>query len=110
MFLVLAVTVLNRKTGTSAKIELYPFWSYQQAAHRDQILLNILMFIPVGLLGASWKTVGTAAFFSVMIEVSQLISYRGIFEFDDIIHNTLGTVIGVGLIILLRNLWKRFKK
>lgn len=110
MFLILVVTVLNRKTGTSVKFELHPFWSYKQAIHHDQILLNVFMFLPVGMLSASWKTIGMAAFFSAVIEISQLVSCRGLFEFDDIIHNTLGTVIGVGIVMILQNLWKRLKK
>ena len=110
MFLILAVTVLSRKAGSAMTYKLIPFWSYSHPQHYKQILLNIIMFIPVGLLGATWKTVGLAAIYSTMIELSQLISYRGLFEFDDIIHNTLGAALGVLLALLLAHLigilWK----
>ena len=39
-----------------------------------------------------------------MIELVQLMSRRGLFEFDDIIHNTIGTAIGFGLIVLIQKL------
>lgn len=35
------------------------------------------------------------------IELTQLIIHRGLFEFDDIIHNTAGTIIGVVLVMLI---------
>lgn len=41
---------------------------------------------------------------STVIEVIQLISHRGLFEFDDIFHNTLGTVIGIGVFVLITRL------
>ena len=66
------------------------------------------MFIPVGLLLGilGWKGVLWATGISGAIELIQLITCRGLFEFDDIIHNTLGAVIGFGLYVLL----KRVKK
>jgi glycopeptide antibiotics resistance protein len=44
---------------------------------------------------------------SSSIEVIQLISHRGLFEFDDIIHNTLGTVIGIGMFLFISRAGKR---
>ena len=44
---------------------------------------------------------------SMLIELAQLISYRGLFEFDDVIHNALGTAIGVLLVLGLGRLLKR---
>ena len=43
----------------------------------------------------------------MLIELAQLVSYRELFEFDDVIHNTLGTVIGVLLVLGMRKLLKR---
>jgi glycopeptide antibiotics resistance protein len=44
---------------------------------------------------------------SVLIELAQLISYRGLFEFDDMIHNALGTALGVLIVLGLRRLLQR---
>ena len=56
--------------------------------HKDKGVIAILL----GLL------------LSVSIEVIQLLSYRGLFEFDDIIHNTLGTAIGVGILYFVSSI------
>ena len=71
-----------------------------------EILLNIILFIPVGLLAPRWKTVGLAAGYSLLIELAQLISCRRLFEFDDVIHNALGTAAGVLLVLGMRRLRK----
>ena len=44
---------------------------------------------------------------SGLIEVVQLILHRGLFEFDDIVHNTFGTVIGIGVFIFIKGVGKR---
>ena len=31
----------------------------------------------------------------MLIELAQLVSCRGLFEFDDVIHNALGSAVGV---------------
>ena len=43
----------------------------------------------------------------MLIELAQLISYRGLFEFDDVIHNALGTAVGVLLVPGLRRVLQR---
>ena len=42
-----------------------------------------------------------AAGMSVEIELFQLITARGLCEFDDVLHNVLGAIIGVGIVILV---------
>ena len=67
-----------------------------------QYLLNILFFIPYGLLYPwkdDWKRVFvTALVLSVSIELSQFIFNLGWCEVDDVISNTLGAMIGWGAI------------
>ena len=43
---------------------------------------------------------------SAVIEVSQLLFRRGLFEWDDMIHNALGCMIGCAVV----NMWMRWKK
>ena len=60
------------------------------------------MFIPVGVLGGllwRWREVLVAAGMSVVIEVLQLVSQRGLCEFDDVIHNCLGAVVGIAMLM-----------
>lgn len=104
LFFVLAGTVLIRKPGV-VRYELTPFWSWKDPLHFDQIIANLLLFIPIGiLLGKKicWKSIPVATSISLLIELTQLITSRGLFEFDDVIHNTLGAVIGFGICTLLR--------
>lgn len=67
-----------------------------------QYLLNILFFIPYGFLFPrknNWKFVFvTALVLSVFIELSQFIFNLGWCEVDDVISNTLGAMIGWGVI------------
>ncbi len=115
MFLVLADTVLIRTPG-SLRYELLPFWSYRDYFNgtdtflMKQIIANVVMFIPIGFLSGmlqGWKGIYIGACFSVIIEVSQLITHRGLFEFDDIIHNTIGTFAGVAMFMLMREIWRK---
>lgn len=46
---------------------------------------------------------------TIFIEVLQLISKRGIFEIDDIINNTLGCMIGYGIVMIFLLFSKRNK-
>lgn len=76
-------------------------------------LLNVVMFIPLGFfIPLIWKqlyklsnSLFAGAAFSILIELSQLLSYRGT-DIDDIIMNTLGAAIGC----LLFKMWDRISR
>lgn len=111
LFLVLSITVLNRKAGNTYQYSLTPFWSYQAIAQggvrgitlKKSVLFNLLLLIPVGALlptvfeNRKWRTVLIGLGFSCLVELLQLITKRGLCELDDIIHNTLGCIIGYGI-------------
>lgn len=73
-------------------------------------LLNIVMFVPLGFfIPLIWNQMGklsnailVGATFSILIELSQLLSYRGT-DIDDLITNTLGAAIGY----LIYKMWDR---
>ena len=111
LFVVLGATLLNRGHGwTNDKIQplFYSYrdaWiSFSNAAWRN-IILNFCMFIPFGIwlpfgikrFRKFWKTYLAGFAFALLIECIQLLSRRGIFELDDILGNTVGTMIGYGL-------------
>lgn len=66
--------------------------------------LNVVMFLPLGfLIPLIWQRLGKLRYilaagcgFSVLIEVSQMLSLRGT-DVDDVIMNTLGAVLGFGI-------------
>ena len=76
-------------------------------------LLNVVMFIPLGFfIPLIWKqldklssSILAGAAFSILIELSQLLSYRGT-DIDDLITNTLGATIGY----LIYKMWDRLSR
>lgn len=123
IFVVLAVTLLNRSGVWNGKIISF-FYSYKEAwisasesAWRN-IILNILMFVPLGFwlpLGqkrfrASWKTYLAGLFLASGIEAFQLVFSLGIVEVADIFNNTLGTMIGYGAYKIVEYIVLLYKK
>lgn len=116
-------TLLNRAPGREYTMELVLFWSYHRAivtrsaALFWQIVYNVIVFIPWGILfSVKWPRMknirwiaGSAMIFSFLIEVAQLVFKLGLFEFDDVFHNTLGALIGYG-IWRGGELWKNRRK
>lgn len=96
----------------------HPFWSYTAIQHGriDLIaenMMNIVVFLPVGLLlGMAikgikwWQAILIGCCLSFIIEALQLIFKRGFAEVDDVIHNSLGCLIGFGLYKLVALLYK----
>ena len=93
--------------------KLTPFWSYVAIADGqkeliEENLLNVALGIPFGFLlsfictkNALLKSFLFGAAFSACIEISQLFFKRGLCEFDDLFHNTLGSVVGCGIGMLM---------
>ena len=115
------------------RYKLEPFWSYKLAYAGNtelakEIVLNIIMFIPMGFLITyvvdSLKMTYNKRVFrqvvlrlsllvgivcSAMIEILQLLLHRGLFEWDDIIDNTMGFLIGAGIYILICRCFRKRK-
>jgi glycopeptide antibiotics resistance protein len=93
-----------------------PFWSYWAALKgarvlAQEIVMNIVVFIPVGFLTgwmqkrATWKTsVLTGATISITIELLQLTLKRGCYETDDVINNSIGCLMGYWLFLLTKKM------
>jgi len=88
-------------TGKHFQPEL--FWSWKAwDKQRNQILTNVVMFIPIGILAGrllNWKGLWIAFGLSMTVEVLQLVTSRGLMEFDDVIHNMIGAAIGIGIVM-----------
>ena len=101
---ILWITLLSR-FGSDVRHIYTPFWSYREIINGDLSLLledaeNILLFVPVGLL-LSWlfrlnlgQTVLLGFLCSLTIECGQWLFWLGSFEVDDLLHNTVGALIG----------------
>lgn len=123
LFVIFASTVLSRPDYGVYNYETELFWSYRYVIEREsremarQIFLNMLVLIPAGFLfplaapGASFKhTFFFGLLCSGLIEVLQLILQRGLFEWDDILHNTLGACIGYAFFMIGRFCMKKRRK
>jgi len=102
------------------RINLIPLvrLSDQYAGWQMNIIGNITMFIPVGIiwplcfkkLNNIWKTLLAGAGFSLIIEITQLAFYQRSTDIDDLILNTSGVLIGALLYFGIRKLIVFFKK
>ncbi len=106
VFLILCNTILYREPSSERDYCLIPFWSYFASIQEPDLIaeniLNFILFLPFGLLGwfstKSIKlTVVICLCFSGMIELCQFVFKIGFAEIDDIIHNTLGCLIGAAI-------------
>lgn len=61
----------------------------------NNILLNMLLFLPLGFLLGNKKGIIVGFFISLGIEVTQYIELLGFCKIDDVLNNTIGTMIGV---------------
>jgi len=99
------------------KINLIPFWRWRQNLDPKGLVLNILLFVPIGiLLPLLWQrfqrwyaVVLTGAGLSLLIELSQLFTYR-VTDIDDLMMNTLGALVGyISYLVFFKWLRKGFQ-
>ena len=111
IILLFCSTVIFRPTGDTRQYDFHPFWSYNaiQEGREDLLaenIMNVVVFIPVGLiLGLLLKVKGSwlialmmGLAISVTIEALQFFLMRGFSEVDDVMHNTLGCILGYILV------------
>ncbi len=108
MITVLGLTMFGRNTYLTNNINLkllsgyFNAWNTWNIHELQMIVFNLLMFMPLGFLLSfllqskhkTTKVLWISFFISLMIEFLQLITKRGIFELDDLIHNTIGSMMG----------------
>lgn len=117
---VATITIIARIPSHNAQYRLMLFWSYRAIAGGQtdliaEVFWNVVLFIPIGILLMILFTkrfrfvtaLGIGLLMSVCIEVVQLVFHRGLFEFDDMFHNTLGTLIGIGIFLFVSVVGKR---
>lgn len=111
VLLIIGETLIFRTVSVEPRFQFELFWSYKiWSYYWFEIIANIIVFIPLGILLCKlfgWKGVICAILFSTGIEIIQFVSRRGLFEFDDIFNNSLGSIIGGVTTMLIK---KRVKK
>ncbi len=94
---------------------LVPFWEYVNVINGvrhdfyiKQIAGNLVMLMPLGSILPTLKKLRLkhifliALLFSAGIEITQFITGRGLMEFDDVLNNTVGAVIGYVVYCLIK--------
>lgn len=107
IFLLFCSTVFFRTTSELRKYDFQPFWSYKaiQDGREDLLvenIMNVIVFIPIGMiLGSLLRVKGSwlvalliGCSISITIEALQFWFMKGFSELDDVIHNTVGCLIG----------------
>lgn len=101
IFLLFCSTVIFRTTGDTRQYDFHPFWSYSRPELMVENIMNVVAFILVGLLLSIafkkmtwWKALLIGCGISVTIEALQLFFKRGFSEVDDVMHNTVGCLLG----------------
>ncbi len=100
---ILYMTIWNRKSGDSNGTFVF-FWSYGQMFSNPSlgkdVINNIWLFVPLGAATYSpehrhrWMI---CIMISICIETVQYYTGRGLAEFDDVISNGLGSLIGYNM-------------
>lgn len=112
IFLLFCSTVIFRATGETRQYDFHPFWSYDRPELLVENIMNVVVFVPVGLmLGSFLRVKGSSTSeatksmtwlmvaiigcgISVTIESLQFFFMRGFSELDDVMHNTVGCILG----------------
>ena len=105
--IVFASTVFTRNSDGIWHYELMPFWSWREMLLGNtymltEIILNVILFLPIGILlpvlfhrTFRWRQgLLIGVLLSSVIEITQLVSCRGLFEWDDMLHNGIGCMLG----------------
>lgn len=120
VFILFSSLVFYRGSLAQFQYNLMPFWSYAAYCEEGKMylivgnILNVLIFLPIGLLiGMSFKRIKpkymllAGLIISSFIEILQIAFKKGFAEVDDVIHNTIGCVMGYGLYCGIVWLWEK---
>ena len=115
VFLLFCSTVIFRTPGETRHYDFHPFWSYDRSDLLIENIMNVIVFIPVGMiLGSLLRVKGSwlvalliGCSISVTVEALQFFFMRGFSEVDDVMHNTVGCVIGFGVYAIGRYGYER---
>lgn len=118
-FIVVCSTIICREEQSFdfSRLELMPFWTYKVVLSDDipgvsiwDIILNVVLFVPLGfLVKLCWPSVTLvkmlliALVCSLFIETNQYVFEKGLVQFDDLMHNVIGGLVGwICALILLK--------
>lgn len=114
LLLLFCATVFLRETKDIRECNYHPFWSYKAMETNPDFMMaesimNVVAFVPIGfLLGIAfnrmkwWVSILLGMVISFGIEILQLLFLKGFSEMDDVIHNTIGFVLGYMIAVTIK--------
>ncbi len=122
VYVSIGISVLCREPGSRQSLNLTLFSTFNSnLQERIYVVENLLMFIPLGiLLPLVWKAlyrfpwcvmIGMVG--SIAIEVVQYRLARGYSQIDDVMNNTIGTLLGYWIVLVFHGcmmLWRRWRR
>lgn len=103
IFIIFSIVFLCREPGSRKDTSLVLFETWGHTFHMHAMFVeNIIMFIPFGVLlpllfrksRNGWICVLTGFICSCSIEIVQHITQTGYLQLDDVVTNTMGTLLG----------------
>lgn len=118
MGVLFAATIVSRQSMDNRTIILTPFWSLQELSngkkgYLTEILVNIMMFVPLGILiqilnKKITHTVLICLLISAGIECLQFFFQKGICELDDCVYNICGALVGALIGVFVDRVYGRW--
>lgn len=105
ILIILWITLFSREP---MKVRIFRglFWEIEMG-YWNNIIQNILLFIPLGFLIGGKRGIVAGALLSIGIELTQYIFRLGYCELDDVLNNTIGAAIGS---LLFKKFGKRIEQ
>lgn len=99
-------------------INLIPFNDIMEGNYNQlDVIGNIILFVPLGIYASMffkeakiYKNIGVIVLISLVFEVSQYIFAIGASDITDIITNTVGGIIGIGLYFIIKKIFREDSK
>ena len=119
---ILWLTIFSRDSLPEPEVRYKPFHSLENIVYNTKLygiwsnlIGNILLFIPFGILlpmASRWsnkwyRTLLVGFFMSLAVELVQLITARGYFDYDDIVLNCAGALTGFWIYQVLEKLFTK---
>ena len=116
IILILIISIFSREPGSRVGVSLIPgeTWTREWQG-RAYVIENVLLYIPFGMLGMGVNyytrrrgiyVVLAGLLLSLAVEVTQYVTQMGYFQVDDLITNTLGTLLAVILCKFIQLIFK----
>ena len=111
------MTIMGGQLTRVEEINLLPFHSirenlkYGRSPVSWDMLYNMVMFVPFGVIYCYYqknfrvyKAVGMSCLTTFFIESAQLVLKTGVVDIDDLIVNTLGSLMGIMVDVILQHI------